>query len=82
MNAIVEITKLSGEVIFEKKFTEEINAHNFFEELEKLKSPITFETFTMNLSEWNDARTIGTVRVVALDDKQNRFVRRELYRKA
>lgn len=83
----LEITKESGEVIHSEEFNHEVAAHDKFEELEKIKSPLTYLTYTMNLSEYYTAGgTIGSVRVVALiDDKsgmRRRYERRELYRSA
>ena len=82
MNAILEITKESGEIIHTEQFIFEKSAHDKFEELELIKYPLTYMNLTMNLSEYQCSKTIGSVRVVAVDEKGNRYIRRELYRKA
>lgn len=78
----VEVTKESGEVIWSKQFLTEVAAHDQFEELEQIKSPLTFGGLTMNLSEYYTGGNIGTVRVVAENTDGGYFVRRELYRNA
>lgn len=59
---ILEITKESGEVIHSDSFGNEVAAHNKFEELEEIKSPLTYLTHTMNLSEYHTGGEIGSVR--------------------
>lgn len=80
MNALLEIEGSEG-VIISEPYTHEKAAHEAFERLERIKNPGTYKKLVMNLSEWDDERTIGAVRVVALDEKGKRYVRRELYRK-
>lgn len=79
-NAIIEITKESGEVVKTINFKHEGTAHEEFEKLEMIKSPLTYESLTMNLSE-HKINNIGSVRVVAVSRYGERFIRRELYRK-
>lgn len=79
---LVEITKESGEVIITEKFQEEISAHNQFEKLEEIRYPMTYQGLTMNLSEYFTGGTIGSVRVVVINSKGDRFTRRELWRTA
>lgn len=79
---LLEITKLSGEVIHTETFGNEVAAHDKFEELEEIRSPLTYLTHTMNLSEgYMAGPCIGSVRVVVIIDG-NRYERREKFRNA
>lgn len=82
MNAILEITKESGEIIHSENFKLEEDAHDQFESLERVRSPHSYLTHTMNLSDYYGGGCIGSVRVVAVSAKGERYVRRELYRNA
>lgn len=78
--AIIEITKESGEVIKQLDFNFETAAQEKFNQLAEVRSPYTYESFTMNLSEYPEGR-IGSVRLVAISRHGDRYVRRELFRK-
>lgn len=78
--AIIEITKESGEILNAEKFPTELGAQQTFDEMEKIRYPLAWKGLYMNLSEWPEGN-IGSVRLVAIDDKGERYIRRELYRK-
>ena len=77
----IEFTKESGEVIAVEKFSTELAAQEHFDELSTIRYPKTYKALTMNLSEYPENR-IGSVRLVVTSPTGNRYVRRELYRKA
>jgi hypothetical protein len=79
MEAKIEITKESGEVIETIPFATELGAQTAFDELEKIRWPQTYKGHVMNLSEYPEGR-IGIVRLIAVN-KLGEFERRELFRK-
>jgi hypothetical protein len=81
MAARIEITKESGEVAFTKRFPTEELAHDHFDSMEKIRSPHTYEQFTMNCSEFSTGGNIGSIRLIA-EIGDNDYIRRELYRNA
>jgi len=81
--AIIEITKESGEVVIEEKFQYEETAHNHFNQLTEIRWPRVYKSLVMNLSEFfAGGGNVGSVRLVAINDRGDRFVRREMYRNA
>lgn len=81
MKARIEVTKESGEVILTENFHTELSAQNAFDELEKIRYPLSYKGISMNLSEWDNAGTIGVVRLIAVHESGKEFERRELFRK-
>lgn len=79
-HALIEVTKESGEVVLSERHATELLAQEAFNGLEKIFYPNTYKTLTMNLSEYPEGRT-GSVRLIAIDHLENRYERRELYRK-
>ena len=78
--AVIEITKQSGEVVRTLDYLYESSAQNQFDKLAEIRWPMTYEGLVMNLSESGSSPYIGTVRLVAISPKGERYVRRELYR--
>ena len=77
--ARIEITKESGEVIKTLNYASEIDAQNGFDHLESIKSPITYDSLVMNLSDYPEGR-IGSVRLIVQINSKD-YCRRELFRK-
>jgi len=80
--AEIEFTKESGEVVLIESYPSEFSAQVAFDELEKIRYPMTYKGLTMNLSEYDNAGTIGAVQLVVTSETGKRFERRELFRKA
>lgn len=77
----VDICSESGAIKLREEFFTELAAHQHFERLESIKHPATYKGYSMNLSEWNNAGTVGYVRVVVINH-HGELIRRELFRKA
>ncbi|MCA6431218.1 MAG: hypothetical protein IM613_17420 [Cytophagales bacterium] len=76
----IEITKESGEVVHTESHPTELIAQESFDQIETIRHPKTYKGMAINLSEYPESR-IGSVRLVVIDGRGNRFVRRELYRR-
>lgn len=80
--AHIYIAKQSGEVIEDIKFGSELGAQQRFDELAEIKWPNTYKGNVMNCSEYDNAGTIGYMRLVVISHNSDQYIRRELFRKA
>ena len=77
----VAITNESGEIIWSKNFITELLAQNYFDTISTIKSPLTFEKFTMNCSEFFTGGNIGSLKLI-VENQHGYLIRRELFRNA
>lgn len=90
-NFRIEITSLSGDIEETVYFSTELQAQNHFDEIAKIKWPMTYKGHVINASEYPSSVMIGSIRLVfdLIGLSFNGFgyselvgnVRRELYRK-
>lgn len=77
----VAITNESGAIIWSKNFITELAAQNAFDEISTIKSPLTFEKFTINASEFFTGGNIGSLKLI-VENQHGYLIRRELFRNA
>lgn len=81
MKYIIEFTKESGEVILTENASSELSADRLLDNLYEFnRGSKKYKNLVLNLSEFGHSAHIGKVRLVAINDKGDRFIRREFYR--
>ena len=78
--ALVQILTVDENVLVEHEFKQEFHANIKFDEIEKVRLPLTYMGHTIQVSEYFDNDCVGFLRLVVIDSKGNRYLRRELYR--
>ena len=77
----VAITNRRKEIVREEFFDTELAAHEHFEEIEKIRRPLSYHKHEMNLAEFPGDDSIGSVMVIVSDPKAKKvYIRREKYR--
>lgn len=77
----VAITNRRKEILREEFFDTELAAHQHFEKIEKIRRPLSYQGYDMNLGEFSGDDSIGSVMVIVSDPKAKKvYIRREKYR--
>ena len=77
MKAEIQITKFSGEILKQINYNSEYSAQDSMDSM--IKRKIEFEGKLHSISEYYSSLCIGFLKLIAVSDKGERFLRREFY---